>query len=403
MKRHRHERITRINPKVGRHINRSIILNTIRRHQPISRAELSEITLLNKSTVSDIVSVLLGEDLLVETADRGGSVGRTRVNLSIKRGKHFVGGISFDAPITRIAIVDIDGNVVARHELAAPQVPADKLVSECIRKLGSLRSTLGPHNFHGLGVSVAGIVDATQSVVVHAANLGWTDVDLGSLIRRYAPDVESVSIENDAKSSVLAELLLGTHTLASNNLIFLLLGAGIGAGIAINGRIFAGHTNAAGEVGHMTVVEGGERCKCGNAGCWELYASERAPVHWYWEAQGSPDQVGESLRVDAVYDAARQGDVNAKKALDLWATHIGVGIGDIISILDPEAVIVGGSITRIWDLVGERIAESAYGKGAFARERAVAILPSSLTESPPLVGAAALAIRRIFVDFGLSG
>lgn len=400
-KSHRRERITRINSKVGRDINRSIILNTIRRHQPISRAEISEITMLNKSTVSDIVSLLLGEDLLVESADRGGSVGRTRVNLSIKQGKHFVAAISLDAPVTRVAIVDIDGTVKAREEIPTKPSPPSELVSLCMERIQVMRSALGPHKLRGLGVSVAGIVDAARTKVIHAANLGWTDEDLGSELRAHAPEVEFISIENDAKSAVLAEMLLGKHTLTSSNLIFLLLGAGIGAGIAIHGRILSGTSHAAGEVGHMTVVEGGDPCQCGNAGCWELYASERAPVRWFAEAKNGAAQEGQT--VTDVYRAARTNDKDAVNALHRWAEHIGVGIGDMISILDPEAVIVGGSITQVWDLVRDEITQAAHGRGTFARQRTAAVHPTSLSDSPALVGAAALSIRRIFADFGLSG
>ena len=397
----RRERITRINSKVGRDINRSIILNTIRRHQPISRAEISEITLLNKSTVSDIVTLLLEEDLLVESADRGGGVGRTRVNLSIKNGKHFVAAISVDAPVTQVAIVDIDGTIMAREEVPTkPSSPAD-LISLCMERIHAMRSALGPHRLRGLGVSVAGIVDAGRSKVIHAANLGWTDEDLGAELRSHAPEVEFISIENDAKSAVLAEMLLGKHTLTSSNLIFLLLGAGIGAGIAIHGRILSGTSHAAGEVGHMTVVEGGDPCQCGNAGCWELYASERAPVRWYAEAKNGT--VTKDQRVANVYQAARGNDKDAVNALHRWAEHIGVGIGDMISILDPEAVIVGGSITQVWDLVQDEITQAAHGRGTFARQRTAAVYPTSLSDSPALVGAAALSIRRIFADFGLSG
>ena len=398
-KRQRHERITRINSKVGRDINRSIILNTIRRHQPISRAEISEVTLLNKSTVSDIVAILLDEDLLVESADRGGSVGRTRVNLSIRNGKHFVGAISLDAPSTRVAIVDLDGTIKASADIPTKTAPPSALISECMARLRSMRSDLGPHEFRGLGVSVAGIVDAGQSRVIHAANLGWTDLDLGSVLREQAPDLEFISVENDAKSAVLGELLLGKHKLMSSNMIFLLLGAGIGAGIAIHGRILSGTAHAAGEVGHMTVVEGGESCQCGNAGCWELYASERAPVHWYSDAN---HRSGEQT-VAAVYQAARRNDTDALNALHRWAEHIGVGIGDMISILDPEAVIVGGSITQVWDLVKDTISDAAHGRGTFARQTTATILPTSLADAPALIGAAALSIRKIFADFGISG
>jgi predicted NBD/HSP70 family sugar kinase len=401
-KKSKHGHVTSIDAKVARNINRSIILNTIRRRQPISRAEISEITQLNKSTVSSIVEGLLDEDLLVALPDRGGKVGRNPTNLTVKHGKHFVGAIALDAPCTRVAIIDIDGTIKARDEIWTKAVSPESLLPQCISRLESMRSTLGPHRFHGIGASVAGIVDAAKSQVIYAANLGWSNVDLGAVIREFAPQVETVDVENDAKASALAELLLGTHSIVAPNLIYLLIGAGIGAGIMVHGRILSGTSHAAGEVGHMTVVDGGEQCKCGNKGCWELYVSERAPVRWLADARqsGSPAHAPQAL--SDVVDAARAGDEDALSSLRLWGQHIGVGIGDMISILDPEVVIVGGSITQIWNMVGDEIDSSARGRGAFTKQRVTTILPTSLNDSPALLGAAALSIRRVFADYRIT-
>jgi len=401
-RRHKHERITRINSKVGRDINRSIILNTVRRRQPISRAAISEVTLLNKSTVSDIVASLLEEDLLVESPDVGGRIGRTPVNLSVKQGKNLVGAISFDAPRTRIAIVDIDGTIRARDEILTSAVAPEILVPQCVARMNTLRQTLGPHRFHGIGASVAGIVDSAQSRVIYAANLGWNNVDLGTLLRKGMPEIDLVYVENDAKASALAELLLGKHDVVNPNLIFVLFGVGIGAGIAVHGRILAGSTHAAGEVGHMIVVDGGEPCTCGNAGCWELYASERAPVRWFAEAKNMQTSAQSALSLSDVFSSARAGDKDALNVLHLWAQHVGVGIGDMIRILDPEMVVVGGSITQVWDLVGNDINNAAHGKGTFAHQRSIAVVPTSLMDNPALLGAAALSIRRIFTDYSIS-
>jgi predicted NBD/HSP70 family sugar kinase len=265
-----------------------------------------------------------------------------------------------------------------------------------------MRSTIGIHRFHGIGASVAGIVDSAKSQVIYAANLGWNQVDLGAVIHELAPKIETVTVENDAKASALAELLLGKHNIVTPNLIYLLLGAGIGAGIMVHGRILSGTSHAAGEVGHMTVVDGGEQCQCGNKGCWELYVSERAPAAWFASAKRSAPSTPPAQTFSDVVHAARAGDSDALNALRLWGQHIGVGIGDMISILDPEVVIVGGSITQVWDIVSDEINSSARGRGAFTKQRATAILPTSLPDSPPLLGAAALPIQKVFADYRLA-
>jgi hypothetical protein len=184
-RRQMHEGITRINSKVARDINRSIIPATVRRGQPIPRSKIAEITHLNKSTVSSIVAHLIDEELLIESSDRAGSgtVGRKPVNLSLTQGKHFIGAISFDAPCTRVAVVDINGTLRARDEIWTRVVSPGSLVAQSVARLNALRATIGPHRFHGIGASVGGIVDADQSRVIYAANLGWNNVDLSGLIR----------------------------------------------------------------------------------------------------------------------------------------------------------------------------------------------------------------------------
>lgn len=401
-RRHKHERITRINSRVGRDINRSIILNAVRRHQPISRAEISELSHLNKSTVSVIVADLIEEDLLVQNPDQGGAVGRNRMNLSIKQGKHFVGAIALDAPYTRVAVVDLDGSVKAREEIQTTAAPPQQIVAQCLARLQALRAMLGPHHFHGVGMSVAGIVDSTQSTVLLSANLGWTNVDVGSIFATQASGIEWMGIENDAKASALAELLLGKRRFKSTNLIFIFIGAGIGAGVVINNRILSGNAHAAGEIGHMTLVDGGAMCPCGNTGCWELYVSQRAPIAAFAAAKGPSVSQSQSYAIDEVLSAARSGDKHALEAVRQWAQHIGAGIGNLICVLDPEIITVSGPITRVWDLVEADINESAHGHGMYARSASAMIAPTSLADSPPLLGAAALCIRRIFADYSIT-
>src|SRR3990172_3940301 len=236
-KKARHEHVISINSKVGRNINRAIVLNSIRARQPISRAKISEMTRLNKSTVSSIVASLIAEDLIAEDLDRNQEVGRNPINLRVKRGRHFVGAIYFDSLKTELAVVDIDGTVESREEIKTDANQPAQFIAHCIAKLNTLRNKFDNHGFRGIGVTVAGIVDSLQSKVVYAPNLGWEDLELGRIIREQAPSIEMITIENDAKASALAELLLGKNRINPANFVFLSVGAGIGAGIVVDNHI----------------------------------------------------------------------------------------------------------------------------------------------------------------------
>ncbi len=401
-KKARHGNILSINAKVARNINRAIILNSIRERQPISRAKISELTKLNKSTVSSIVASLIAEDLIIEEPDHNRGVGRNPINLRVKRGKHYVGAIYFDSTKTELAVIDMDGTIISSTEIKTEMGNPSGFVSLCIEKLNAMRGQFHPHHFRGIGVTVAGIVDAAQSKVVYAPNLGWQDLDLGQVVRQHAPNIEMVTVENDAKASALAELLLGTHRVNPNNVVFLSVGAGIGAGIVVDNHILSGGSHAAGEFGHMTIVEGGEQCTCGNQGCWEVYASDRATIRRYAAGKNLHQDQSANISLANIIEFAKHGDTVAREALTKSAQYIGLGIANIIRSFDPEVIIIGGTITQAWNVIYPEIMETVNKRGFFGKQRNTAILPTSLTANPPLLGAAALSIRKIFTDYRIA-
>jgi len=394
----RHGQLTSINAKVARNINRAIVLNLIRERQPISRAAISTLTGLNKSTVSNIVASLIAEDLVTEQLSRNQEIGRNPFNLRVRTGKHFVGAVYIESSKTQLAIVDIDGLIKGMTEIETDVQHPEEFVARCIQGIEKLRGEMHALYFRGIGVTVAGIVDSMQSKVVYAPNLGWENLDLGQIIRSQFPKIESITVENDAKASALAELLLGKHGVASSNLVFLSIGYGIGAGIVLDNHILGGNSHAAGEFGHMTIVEGGDPCSCGNSGCWEVYASDRATLRRYVQSSGFASEQVSKVSIQDVVDASKNGNLSARKELTKTGQYLGRGIANIIRSFDPELIIVGGTVTQAWDLLYPEIMETVNKRGFFGKQRNTTILPTSLSSNPPLLGAAALSIRKIFAD-----
>ncbi|MGA7160532.1 MAG: ROK family transcriptional regulator [Bacteroidota bacterium] len=395
----RYDQITSINPKVGRNINRAIILNAVREKQPISRTKISEITGLNKSTVSNIVSSLLDEDLIIEEIVKNQEVGRNPVDLSIKSEKNFVGAIYIDSVHTTLAIVDIDGTLINKVTIDTKPRDPKTFIALCLDSLQKMHLKLHSRSLRGVGISVAGIVDSIHSRVVYSSNLGWEDLDLGSIAQEHSPEIELITVENDAKASALAELVLGKHGIASSNFIFLSIGTGIGAGIVVDNHILSGSSHAAGEYGHMTLVEGGEPCSCGNKGCWEMYASDRSTINYYLTRSGTKGITTSTITIDELIGLALDGNTNATEALRQSAEYIGLGIANIIRTIDPQNIIIGGSVVKVWNTIYPVIMDTVYKRGFFGKQRNTLILPTSLTDNPPLLGAAALSIRKIFTDY----
>lgn len=391
----KHDQIISANSRVVRNINRGNILHCIRERQPISRAEIARATRLNKTTVSSIVAGLLKEELLSEQPQHTATIGRNPISLQLRTGRNFFGAISIDSGTTRVAVVDVDGSIIQTDKMPTGDRPAVDTIDESISRLNTLRvdHNIGP--LKGVGVSVAGIVDPVQRSVVFAPNLGWYNVQVGDILARHFRGPCVLAVENDANSAAVAEMWFGRQGVRLSNFIFLSVGRGIGAGIVINRRVLSGESYFAGEFGHMLLVDGGERCACGNQGCWEAYASDQATVRRYTEASKHAGTAAAST-IDDVIQAATSGAPEAIRELQRTGYWLGVGIANMVKAVDPAIIIVGGHITRIWDLIAPEVIASAHRRSFMGDGRGPAIVATSLTKRPSLLGAAALAMSKAF-------
>ncbi|HVO75956.1 MAG TPA: ROK family transcriptional regulator [Ignavibacteriaceae bacterium] len=387
------------NAKVVRNINRSMVLNIIRSKQPLSRTKLARLTGLNKSTISSIVADLLQEELITEEVKIDQNIGRNPLDLSLKLGKYLVGAISIDAAITRIAIADIDGSICGTCSINTEAQQPEDFIKKSIDELERLRIENNLSKLYGVGFSIAGIVDSKKLIVNFAPNLGWENFNIGEAVRKFIPDIEILAVGNDAKNSALAELWYGTHGINLSNYVFLQVGPGIGSGIVVGNKILDGEFHASGEVGHMIIFEGGELCVCGNHGCWERYASDRATISRYAIKKfGSMDQAG-SITIDDIVKNSNNNDEIARDTIIQTGYFLGMGIANIIKAYDPHAIIIGGRIIQAWDLIYPEIMEVVKQRAFYGKKKHSIILPTSLKIRPRLLGAATLAIKEIFNDY----
>ena len=390
--------ITSVNSKVARNVNRIMILNLIREFQPISRIKIAHLTGLNKSTVSSIVNELLLEDLIYEKENVDANVGRNPIDLYLKLNKYFIGAVNIDYGLTRIAISDIDGSLKDLYTLETSHDDPEKFIEACLEQLTSLCNQYNVGSLFGLGISIAGIVDSQNLIVNYAPNLGWKDFNIGEIIKRKYPEIRFVAIGNDAKASALAELWFGEHKINLSNSVFLSVGPGIGSGIIVDNQIVQGEFQASGEFGHMTLFVGGELCVCGSHGCWEAYASDRATVNRYIHKNETLTNNFEAVIQD-IFDLANSGDEYAIEILTQTGYYLGVGISNIIKIVDPSAIIIGGKITQVWNIICPQIMNVIEKRAFYDVNKEIKILPTSLKVRPRLLGAATLAIEKIFKEF----
>lgn len=382
--------------ETARDINRRIVLNLIRMHQPISRADLARHSGLQRSTVSVIAEQLIKERWITEGANGHTPRGRRPQFLHLNKERVGIIGINVRPVTTTLALADLDANFLAQDSLATPQQPTDFL-AELIPRVRKLMDTRPELTFEGIGVSVPGRIDLATKKLVFAPNLGWRDFDLKTPLEKATQ--LPVELENAANSCALSEICFGRRAEGLRNLVVVTVSEGIGCGLILNHQLVQGSTGTAGEFGHGALIQDGLECSCGNRGCWEMYASNSAAVRYYSQA-GSPSRgrrstaVENAISFDHLLRLAEQGDNKAVDALQQMAKCLGLGLAPLIAGLAPDMIIIVGEVTRAWHKVGPIIKETV-SRHSFTRAE-TQIVPSDPITQPRLRGTIALVLLKHF-------
>jgi N-acetylglucosamine repressor len=312
--------------------NRDLVLRTIFAHDSISRADVARVTTLTRTTVSEIVSVLL-EEGLVEEVGRGESIGgKSPILLSMVADSRYMIGLNLAQDKFIGAIVNLNGEIKETVEAPVQDGNGGKaldLVYQIIDQL--LKKRIKP--IVGIGVGTPGLVNTREGVVVNAVNLDWRDLPLGQLLeKKYKIPV---SVLNDSQATAIGEFVYGGEHESDENLIVVNVKHGIGSGILINGRLFQGDGGGAGEIGHVVVREDGELCRCGKRGCLETISSAGAVLK-----QLNLNSLDEAQQA---FDA---GDTNAVQVVANAAHYLGISLANLIGTLNIHKVVLTGDMPR---------------------------------------------------------
>jgi N-acetylglucosamine repressor len=373
-----------------RDINEAIVLNLIREHQPISRIQINRTTGLKISTVTVITRRLMDKGLIVEQGVAPSNGGRKPRLLGLRPEKVCVVGIDIGVTRTTLALGDFNGEVIHQQVIATGRRPLpfiDKLIQSVERLMASQKDQV---EFEGIGISATGIVDSAAGRIVFSPNLGWQDIDIRAMFEKRLS--LPITVDNDARASALAEIWHGRGRQAgSMHLVFVTVNEGVGTGIVVNGQLFRGSSEGAGEFGHLSLNHNGPICNCGNRGCWELYASDRATINRFLELQrkaGAPDgKSDEAYTMRDVIKLAASGNKAARASLLATAKYLALGLANIINSLNPEMVIVGGELATVWPMLEPVIIDTLKPKVFSRNFSAVRLAPSALEFNASLVGA----------------
>lgn len=372
-------------------VNKSLILNKIRMSQPISRAQIAKEVKLTPPTVSSIVKELIEENLVKETKLGESKGGRKPTMLQINSEHFNVIGIDIGPSNIHCLLSDLSGRIVEQFSM---KVNADLSQEQFLNRLINITKQMiglapNPDQIVGIGIAMHGVVDVASGTSLFAPNLKLKNIPIKDTLESEF-DL-TVSVENDARAMALGESWFGNHT-DSSSMLVLNLSNGVGAGAVVNGKLYHGYNDIAGEVGHMTIDLQGPICECGNKGCLQTFATGKAIVR---EANAHIRDRHFST-AEEVYHEAIAGNKQSIEVLEKIGSYIGIGLTNLIHIINPETIILGGGVTRSSEFLMPIIKEEINRRALTDDAKNTIVKITSLGKNATLLGAIALILNELF-------
>jgi predicted NBD/HSP70 family sugar kinase len=386
------------NRELIRALNRSHVLNTIKTYGPIGRAKIARQTGLSPATITAITADLIAENLVLEKSPGDSSGGRPPILLTINPQGGYVIGIKLTEENAVSAMTDLEANVIAKSTTSLSGHDPEQVVSDLNEIVNRLlhEHRINRNQLLGIGVGLAGIIDAASGVLRQSPIFGWKNVPLGDMLQRQFR--VPVYLENDVNTLTLTEKWFGSGQDLENFLI-VTIGRGVGMGIVVNGQFYRGQGGGAGELGHTVVDPNGPFCACGKRGCLENYVSDPGLVRLANEAAAAGKLSGMVHDIYELLTKARAGEPGAVEIFARAGTVLGQAVANLINLFNPQKIIISGEGVRAGDFLfgpmnaaiqqnampalfeDTRIQTDPWGDDAWARGAASLVL-RELFESP---------------------
>lgn len=387
-------------------MNRTLILNTIRKEGLISRAEIAKKTKLTPPTVTNLVNELLEADLVKESEMGASKGGRKPILLTINATGFFIIGVDVGVHKLRVVIADLNATII--EERIAPLLSGinkELLLNSIKENIHSVMksSKVNTTKIVGIGVGMHGIVDYQQGISIFAPNLQLKNIPLKEQLEKefHLP----VKVENDAKVLALGEKWFGDG-MEVENLVCLNVGIGVGAGIIFKDKLLHGLNGIAGEIGHTVIDLDGPKCACGNYGCLQTLCSGEAIRNFAINeiekgrttkildlASGNIDKIEGHI----IYQAAMKGDLLAKEVLQKAGRNLGVGISNLINMLNPQLVVLSGGVSKAGSFILEAVKAEVHRRVLTDDAKKTNIVISKLGDRGTAIGAVTLILSELFI------
>ena len=391
------------------------ILQLIHSGMNNSRLELARQADLSPSSITAIVQRLIKKGLVIESEPATSQLGRRPIPLQVRGDAAYLVGVDLGSFFLRIVITDVNGEIVYRSQARTDmKVGRERVLERTFLSIHQAirESNLPPKLIKGIGIAHSGVIDSEAGVVLSYPRPGqmaeWRNVPLRELFEKEF-DLPCL-LEDSVRTSTIAEKCFGAGRELSN-FLYIDVGMGIGAGIFLDGRLYRGAGGRAGEFGHITVNESGPLCSCGNTGCLETVASCAAIIQNVRTAieKGIDSRIREAtggdldkVSIELIAQAATDDDSLAYRILQRSASYIGIGLANLVNLLNPRVVIFGGALFReIPQLIADPLRRIIKQRSLEKSAQEVQLVVSTLGGEASALGAARLIAEKIIDDLYL--
>jgi predicted NBD/HSP70 family sugar kinase len=373
-----------MHPSVVRQIHASRIFHAVRLYPFMSQREIAERSGADKSTVSAIVREFEATGLVERTRGPGSGPGRPGERISLSPRGGLLIGVHPRPSEIRFVAAGLDGNPLGTLSRPMPPAAAD-LPEAAACGIHELTNDIGrrPADIRAIGVSISGLVD-TDGHLAQSPNLGWRDVPLRRILRQAIK--HPLYIGNNSNSAAIAEQMFG-HGTETDNFLYVESGSGVGGGLILDGSLYRGAVGYSGEIGHTKVVPGGRPCRCGSSGCLSAYVADHAILRHLQEEGVDVHTPSEILA------RAEAGNGVALAALEDAGTHLGVALANLVNLLNPPLIVVGGGLARFAPHMMPSMRRSLHAMSMPAPLSACSIEVSAVSLEPIPRGGVALALE----------
>jgi len=388
-----------------RRANRLQILHQLLLRKTSTRQELSQLTGLSTATVANLIVSMLAEGLVVETGMEIPQIGRPIAILALNATGGMCVGVDVAETYIHYELYDLTLKNLAQYEIKLPSSKKEpgEVVQLIVSGFHKLLTQAGVacEKVVGVGISIPGPFEHATGVSVFEPSWGWVNVPLQAMLEEELKI--PLYLDNPLKFNAIAEAWFGAGRKV-DTMAAVILGTGVGAGLVINGQLFHGSSNTAGEWGHTVIVTGGRTCRCGNRGCLEAYVGAPGILQTLLEIDQNSHLYfpGDQTRsIEAIASAAEKGDPTALAVVNQTAVYLSAGLGSLINFLNPEVVILGSWVAALLGPVLLKKSIELIEKQSLERPyKAVRFILSDMARNSVSLGAATLVLEEFLANEG---